>query len=126
MYVNRFLKGSWLKRALRFVDDRKKLMALLKVLPVHMGKRGLTSVKDSLDLMYHYVMDILSGKYRDYSRGNLVIIIGAFLYVVSPFDTITDFIPFGLVDDTAIILWAIDKVKDELDKYGQVKENPTS
>ncbi len=125
MYVNRFLKGAWLKKALRFADDHRKLRVLLQVLPSHWGKRGLAEVRESLEVMYHYLTDVLSGKYREYSRGNLVVIIGALLYVVSPFDTIADFIPFGLVDDAAIILWAIEKVKDELEKYTQSRIKPS-
>ncbi len=125
MYVNRFLKGKWLKRALHFADNHKKLRILLQVLPSHWGKQGLVEVRESLELMYHYLTDVLSGKYREYNRGNLVVIIGALLYVVSPFDTIVDFIPFGLVDDAAIILWAIEKAKDELERYTQRKESPT-
>ncbi len=124
MYVNRFLKGAWLKKAIHFADDHRKLKVLLQVLPSHLGRKGLASVKDSLELMYNYVKDVLSGKYTEYSRGNLLVIIGAMLYVVSPFDTIADFIPFGLVDDAAIIMWAMDRVKEELEKYGEGKENP--
>ena len=61
------------------------------------------------------------GKYKDYDVTNLIIIVAALLYVVSPIDLIPDFLPVGLTDDAAIIMWAISEMKNELDKYKQFK-----
>ena len=61
------------------------------------------------------------GKYKDYDVTNLVIIVAALLYVVSPIDLIPDFLPVGFADDATIIMWAISEMKNELDKYKQFK-----
>ncbi len=120
MYINKFLKGSWLGRAMLFIGDHKKLKAALQTLPSYIGRKGLHSVRESLELMYRYVADILAGKYKAYDRMNLLIIVSALLYVVSPFDSVFDFLPGGLIDDAAIIGWALDRAKSELEKYKEV------
>ena len=39
------------------------------------------------------------------------------LYLLSPIDLIPDFLPMGFVDDTAIIIWALNVTSKELDQY---------
>ena len=48
--------------------------------------------------------------------------VAALIYGVSPLDFVADFIPFGLVDDIAIISWALNRLSDELLRYRQWRE----
>lgn len=58
------------------------------------------------------------GKYKDVGVGTILIVIGAILYLIDPFDVIPDFIPlFGLTDDAALIGLAVTRLRKELDKY---------
>ena len=68
--------------------------------------------------MGDYIIDVATGHYKDYSKGNLTLIVAAVLYVVSPLDIIPDFlIVAGLIDDAAIIAWAFNEMNKELTKY---------
>lgn len=45
-------------------------------------------------------------------------IVGGFLYLISPIDAISDFIPvLGLVDDAAVLAWVLRRVRAELDTF---------
>lgn len=90
---------------------------LLGKLRNYMGKGGLASIREDLTVVYNYVKDIVGGRYREYSSGNLALIAGAVVYLVSPLDFVADFILFGLVDDVAIISWALNRMGDELERY---------
>lgn len=98
------------------------MMALLGKLSGYMKKGGLASIKDDLATVYNYVKDIATGRYRDYNSGSLALVAAALAYLVSPFDFVADFIPFGLVDDVAIISWALNRLGDELSHYRQWRE----
>lgn len=115
--INRFLQSSWPKKGKSIAGDSAKMLLLLNKLKNYMGKGGLTSIKDDLSTMYHYVKDIANGRYREYHSGNLALILAALIYGVSPLDFVADFVPFGLVDDIAIISWALNRLTDEFNRY---------
>lgn len=121
-YVNLFKRGRWLSKSNSLLADRTKLKATLALLPAYLGKEGLQTVKGKLTLLSHYLMDVVHGYYRDYSLTALTLAVAAVLYVVSPLDIIPDFIPAGLVDDVAIVTWAMAKINDELLRYQQWEE----
>jgi len=58
------------------------------------------------------------GEYRDVSRGTIVMVLAALLYLLSPIDAILDGIPLlGLIDDAAVISWVLKEVRVELDLF---------
>ena len=118
-YVSRFLKGNWLQKARVYAFNPKKMKELLLQLGKYVTKNGLSSVKENLLLMKDYLYDITTGKYKDYDVKKLMVIIGAVIYVVTPFDFLPDFIPPGLIDDLSIVAWALKEASAELDKYKQ-------
>lgn len=122
--INRFLNSSWSKKGHSAAKDSAKMMLLLGKLRGYMGKGGLASIKDDLHTLYNYVTDISAGRYRDYHSGNLALILAALIYGVSPLDFVADFIPFGLVDDIAIITWALNRLAGEIDRYRLWRERP--
>ena len=125
-YVSRFLKGNWMKKAGTYAFNPKKMKALLLQLGKYITKNGLSSVKENLLLMKDYLYDVTTGKYKDYDVKKLLVIIGAVIYVVTPFDFLPDFIPPGLIDDLSIVAWALKEASDELEKYKQkTKDLPT-
>ena len=76
--------------------------------------------------IYSYMKDIVSGQYRDYNSTHLALIVAALVYLVSPLDFVADFLPLGLVDDIAIISWALNRLDDELSRYSQWRDaSPT-
>lgn len=125
-FVSRFLKGNWLQKARVYAFNPKKMKELLLQLGKYVSKNGLSSVKENLLLMKDYLYDITTGKYKDYDVKKLLVIIGAVIYVVTPFDFLPDFIPPGLIDDLSIVAWALKEASAELEKYKQkTKDLPT-
>ena len=125
-FVSRFLKGNWMEKARVYAFNPKKMKELLLQLGKYISKNGLSNVKESLLLMKDYLFDVTTGKYKDYDVKKLLVIIGAVIYVVTPFDFLPDFIPPGLIDDLSIVAWALKEASDELEKYKQkTKDLPT-
>ena len=118
-FVSRFLKGNWLQKARVYAFNPKKMKGLLLQLGKYVTKNGLSGVKENLLLMKDYLYDVTTGKYKDYDVKKLMVIIGAVIYVVTPFDILPDFIPPGLIDDLSIVAWALKEASDELEKYKQ-------
>ena len=70
------------------------------------------------------VKDSFSKKYTDVSKVSIVVIIGALVYVINPFDIIPDFVPvLGLVDDTLMVSLAVNFTKREVARYKEWKIN---
>ena len=125
-FVSRFLKGNWMEKARVYAFNPKKMKELLLQLGKYISKNGLSNVKENLLLMKDYLFDVTTGKYKDYDIKKLLVIIGAVIYVVTPFDFLPDFIPPGLIDDLSIVAWALKEASDELEKYKQkTKDLPT-
>ncbi|MDD7632991.1 MAG: YkvA family protein [Parabacteroides sp.] len=121
-YIDYFLKGAWLNRAKEYIGNSEKLKGLLGKVSEYVNRSGLATVKSTLLLMYDYVMDTATGRYKDYSIGNLTMIIAALIYLVSPLDFIPDLIPGGLFDDAAILSWAFNRAGEELANYQAWRE----
>lgn len=118
-FVSRFLKGKWLAKAGKYAFNPKKMKELLFQLGKYISKNGLASVKETLILMKDYLFDVSTGKYKEYDVKKLMVIIGAVIYVVTPFDFLPDFIPPGLIDDLSIVAWALKEASSELERYKQ-------
>ena len=121
-FVSRFLQGKWLEKARVYAFNPRKMKELLFQLGKYVSKNGLSSVKDTLLLIKDYLFDVTTGKYKGYDVKKLMVIIGAVIYVVTPFDFLPDFIPPGLIDDLSIVAWALKEASAELEKYKQSKE----
>ena len=121
-FVSRFLQGKWLENARVYAFNPRKMKELLFQLGKYVSKNGLSSVKDTLLLIKDYLFDVTTGRYKGYDVKKLVVIIGAVIYVVNPFDFLHDFIPPGLIDDLSIVAWALKEASAELEKYKQSKE----
>lgn len=115
--IRKFLKSSWLKRAALLLKDPSKVLALLQKLRVCMTKDGFHSIKEELDMLANYVKDVVNGVYKEYNKTNLLLIVAALIYIVTPLDFIPDFIIGGLIDDVAVIGWIINKLHDEFVRY---------
>lgn len=58
------------------------------------------------------------GEYRDISSPNLLTIIAAIIYFVSPFDLIPDSVPIlGHIDDALVVRLALESVRADLDAF---------
>jgi uncharacterized membrane protein YkvA (DUF1232 family) len=58
------------------------------------------------------------GEYRDLSSPNLLVIIAALIYFISPFDVIPDSVPIlGNIDDAMVVRLALESVRADLDTF---------
>lgn len=63
------------------------------------------------------LLDSFKGRYPLPKKTALMIIL-AFLYLISPVDIIPDIFPLiGLVDDVAVLAFAFNFIKDDLENY---------
>ena len=68
--------------------------------------------------MIRVLRDYHRAEYRDVSETNLLTIIAAILYFVSPFDVIPDWIPvLGHIDDAFVVSLALKSVRADLDTF---------
>ncbi len=119
--IDKFLRSKWLTKAAKCVKTPGAMTKLALTAGVYLRKNGLKSVSEYLTLMVNYVKDVATGRYKEYSKTHLTLIVAAILYVVSPLDVIPDFlIVAGLIDDAAIIAWVFNEIGKELDKYKEV------
>lgn len=116
-FVTHFLQSNWITKAANCAYNPRRLKALVFQLGLFLSRKGLDNLRKQVKLMYCYMRDIAMGKYKDYNVGCLIYIIAATLYLLSPVDLILDFLPMGFVDDTAIIIWALNVSSKELDRY---------
>ena len=99
---------------LYYLTHPKKLKSLMQGAQKYATKDGLKEAKNEFLLICQYVKDVMTRQYTGYSTFKLISIVGALVYVLTP----ADLIPMiGLVDDTAVLMWAVSKFGDELRKY---------
>ena len=128
-FVEKFKKGKWLSKSNSLLADKSKVLSVLSILGRYMKKGGLKGIREQLVLLYYYISDVIQGKYKNYSGPSLTLALAAILYVISPLDILPDLIPFGFVDDIAIVTWALTKMELEINKYKEsrgpiVKSSP--
>src|SRR6266404_3552538 len=104
-----------------YVSDPKRLRKLVedalgKINVIPRGPFGDTW--PYLLAMIRVVRDYHRAEYRDMPAPNLLIIIAAIIYFVSPFDVIPDWIPvLGHIDDAFVVSLALKSVRADLDTF---------
>ena len=81
-------------------------------------KETQVAVKDNFFVLGRMTKAYAKGHYRNVPWKTMALIVGAILYFIDPIDFIPDFIPVsGLTDDLGILLWVINNVSEEIDKF---------
>lgn len=81
----------------------------------------LGEVGETFLLMVKMAKDIISGKF-DISKKDMVILVGAIIYVVSPLDAIPDVIPIlGWTDDAGVVALAVKSLSDVISAYKKMQ-----
>lgn len=123
--IDKFQHSKWTRKASRYIKSPDAMGKLALSAGLYIKKHGLKSVSQHISLMTNYIKDVASGRYKEYNKTHLTLIVAALLYVVSPLDLIPDFlIGAGLIDDAAIIIWAFNEMSKELTLYKEKNEIP--
>lgn len=110
-----------LARAKEYATDPKALRALFQ----EAVRKTRSIPKEPFRDLWAYFQTMLRlirvyyrGDYRAVKVTNLVLIIGAIIYVLDPWDLIPDWIPgLGFVDDATILAFAVQKTRETLDEF---------
>lgn len=117
-YGKVFSKGGWAALGRYYALHPKKLAKLYRKAFRYASRPGLRRARMEFVLICHYVRDVFLHRYTDYNPVELTLIVGAFAYVVSPWDLVPDWLPlFGLADDMGLLAWATKRFGEELGRY---------
>jgi uncharacterized membrane protein YkvA (DUF1232 family) len=84
----------------------------------------LGAAKDNLLALFRLVKAYGKGQYKAISWSNLVLVVAALVYFVTPIDLVPDFLlALGYFDDAALLGWTIRAIGDELAKFTQWEKN---
>jgi uncharacterized membrane protein YkvA (DUF1232 family) len=110
-----------LERAKSYAKDPKALRDLFEKAARKARSIPKTPFKNLwayLQTMLRLIRAYYRGEYRDVKIANLVLIIGAIIYVLDPLDLIPDWIPgLGFLDDATILAFAVQKTRETLDQF---------
>lgn len=112
----------FIKSAFKLVEKPKKILDLvassIDYLYKNATKAGfLQETKLQVYAFARLLKAYAKGQYRAVSVGNVIMIIAALLYLVSPIDFIPDFLIGGFIDDIGIIMWVFKKTREEIEFF---------
>jgi len=112
--------GKEKRRAKEYVNDTQKAAELVReaIEKANRNKGALKKLWSKLSTLFRLVKAWGKGEYKDVSTKTIIWVIAAIIYFVNPFDVVPDFITgVGYLDDAAIILFVINSVSHDLDKF---------
>jgi len=116
---NGFFK-TMVASARRLIEHPEQLRQIVDDAFIKMRKHSdaIREIAADLQIILRLIKVWLAGGYKDISTKSIVILIGAILYFLNPFDAIPDTIPvLGYVDDVAVVGWIVKTLKDEIEKF---------
>lgn len=121
------ISGEYEKEAEKILEDQEKMQKLIS--KVFMLCDKLSNIPDigpiNIGATLKYVpvaclmiKDYMNGDYREVPLASILTITGAFLYLVSPVNVISNMIPgVGVIDDILVVTYAIKAVCNDIDSY---------
>lgn len=81
----------------------------------------LSDFAGKIKSVYRMVKMSLDGEYQGIPKGQVIMGLAAFGYLISPFDILpNDVLPFvGFVDEAALGFWLIKNISEEVEKFEQ-------
>jgi uncharacterized membrane protein YkvA (DUF1232 family) len=120
--LNSVFYSKSVSKASKMSSNATGILSLLKNVLEKVNKEGTSSILNTISkkilLLVNLIKSYASGEYRDIETKNLVLILAALIYLVSPIDFIPDFIPIlGFADDIALLTFVYNAMTDEIDKF---------
>ena len=114
------LFGATIASAKRLLSNPRQMRRVIEEAVVKMRRHSgaIREISGEFQVIVRMLKAWLAGDYKDVSTKSIVILIGAILYFLNPFDAIPDLTPIiGYFDDVSVIAWVAKTLKDELDKF---------
>ena len=98
--------------------DNERLQSLL-INTKNIAEENTTLEKlwSDIKLSLELARDWIKGEYKNIPKSTIILIIGGFVYLVSPIDLIPDFLLGGFIDDAAVLAYVFKKIGGELNIY---------
>jgi len=115
--------GNTKRKAEDYVRDPQKTQELLtsalnKASSRRSDPKLTDEIWDYLQTAVRLVQATVRGEYTGLSSKNLMLIVGAIIYYISPIDLIPDIIPIaGLFDDVGVLAFALRSLKTEIETF---------
>ncbi|MTI21092.1 DUF1232 domain-containing protein [Fulvivirga sp. RKSG066] len=119
---NKFFKNAK-QRASRILKNKEQLQYLLKAAGDKLKDVNVQNIKNSslaerIRVIRRMIIAYAKGEYRQIKATNVLLLVAAVVYFVTPVDLVPDFIPItGFIDDFSIVVWVYSKLQQEIDEY---------
>ncbi len=113
--------ASYRGRARSMLQDPQALEALAaqaRNQAAHSPNSRIRELGDQIKRLGRLVRAYANGSYREISVGNIVLVVAAILYFVTPLDLVPDAIPgAGLMDDATVFAFVLARLNVELAQF---------
>lgn len=117
-----FRRGRWLHLASQYITNPQQMRELVETVSQYTQRRGLKKLHDNVTLLWHYLSDVVTQRYKHYNKRALLLVVAGLIYFVTPVDFLPDILIGGLIDDLTVVLYIIKSVKKELEFYNLYNE----
>lgn len=117
------------QRAKNILSDESTVRNLIGSASAKIESCGsrLTSMKNDLGTLLELLKAWISGDYRELPWTSLLMVTGAVIYFVNPFDAIPDILPAsGLLDDAGVIGFVLASMKSDIENFRKWQSNAIS
>lgn len=121
-----------LNRAKSAIRDNDRLREVLidvgeKLVKVGDETSESKSFVKLIKMLIRMVSSHISGSYRSFSPGTLLMAVFSLIYFITPLDLIPDFIPaLGFTDDLAVTVMIMRRFTEDIDKYRDWEQSQLS
>lgn len=78
----------------------------------------LADLWENLKTVFRLLQAYFSKQYTTIPWGSIVLVVGAVIYFVSPFDLMPDWIPLGgFIDDAAVLVFVLKQINTDLQRF---------
>lgn len=118
-------KSKWFKnaksKAKDYLNSPDKIPNLIEKAKKKAKKKSgpLREVWEALMTFFRLLKAYAKKEYREIPWESIVLILATVIYFVMPIDLIPDFLPWGYIDDSALIAWTMRSVALDIENFRQ-------
>jgi uncharacterized membrane protein YkvA (DUF1232 family) len=84
------------------------------------GETTMTEVGHKLKAIFRMIKMTINGEYTDVPKVKVFLWSLALIYIITPIDLFSDFLPsLGFADEAAMLIWLVKSTHDEVEKFEQ-------